>query len=59
MTSYHSFGEINPETTAAIIETGFLNLDQDIIRNKTDIVAEGIVAGIQCFINKENVSDTP
>jgi N-acetylmuramoyl-L-alanine amidase len=57
MTSYHTFSEINPETTAAIIETGFLNLDQDIIRNKTDQVAEGIVAGIQCFINKENTSD--
>lgn len=57
MTSYHTFTEINPETTAAIIETGFLNLDQDIIRNKTEMVAEGIVAGIQCFINKENTSD--
>jgi N-acetylmuramoyl-L-alanine amidase len=58
MTSYHTFSEINPETTAAIIETGFLNLDQDIIRNHTDRVADGIVAGIECFINKENVSET-
>jgi len=58
MTSYHSFSEISSETTAAIIETGFLNLDGDLIRNQTERVANGIVAGIECFINKENVPDT-
>ncbi len=57
MTSYHTFSEINPETTAAIIETGFLNLDSDLIRNKPELLADGIVAGINCFINKENVPD--
>ncbi|OJX46090.1 MAG: hypothetical protein BGO78_04180 [Chloroflexi bacterium 44-23] len=57
MTSYHTFSEINPETTAAIIETGFLNLDNQIIRNQPDLIADGIVAGIECFINKENVPD--
>ena len=57
MTSYHTFGEISDETTAAIIETGFLNLDEQIIRYQPDLVADGIVAGVQCFINKENVPD--
>jgi len=57
MTSYHTFSEISSETTAAIIETGFLNLDYDIIRNQSELVADGIVAGIKCFIDKENIPD--
>lgn len=57
MTSYHTFGEISSETTAAIIETGFLNLDEQIIRYQPELVADGIVAGIQCFIARESVPD--
>ena len=57
MTSYHTFREISRETTAAIIETGFLNLDYEIIRYQPELLADGIVAGIQCFINKENIPD--
>ena len=55
MTSYHAFGEINTETTAAIIETGYLNLDQQILTQKPDVVAQGIVDGLLCFIRNENV----
>ncbi len=59
MTDYHSFSEIDPSTIAAIIETGFLNLDRDYLTQNTDRVAEGIVQGILCFINNENVEPTP
>ncbi len=55
MVNYHAFSVINPSTTAAIIETGFLNLDRDILVNHPDVVADGIVGGIQCFINNESV----
>ena len=57
MTDYHSFNEIHTDTTAAIIETGFMNLDQDILRNHPDIVADGIVSGIECYILRETVPD--
>lgn len=57
MTKYHTFNEIHTDTTAAIIETGFMNLDEQIIRYQPDLVADGIVAGIECFIRKENVPD--
>jgi N-acetylmuramoyl-L-alanine amidase len=56
MTSYHAFDEINPETTASIIEVGFLNLDRQILTEKTDIVAQGVSEGILCFINNEDIS---
>ncbi len=59
MTSYHAFSEIDPNTVAAIIETGFLNLDREILTQHTDQVADGVVNGILCFVNNENVNPTP
>ena len=59
MREYHAFSEIDPSTTTAIIETGFLNLDRDILTNRTDLVANGIVQGIVCFVNNESVEPTP
>jgi N-acetylmuramoyl-L-alanine amidase len=58
MTGYHAFSEIDPNTVAAIIETGFLNLDQEILTEHTDQVADGVVNGILCYVNNENVVPT-
>jgi N-acetylmuramoyl-L-alanine amidase len=58
MTSYHAFSEINTETTAAIIEAGYLNLDQQILTQNPDLIAQGIVDGLLCFIRNENVTPT-
>jgi len=55
MREYHAFREIDPNTVATIIETGFLNLDREILTKKTDLIAEGVVQGILCFANNENV----
>lgn len=59
MTYYHAFDEINTETSAAIIETGFLNLDRQILTQQPDLIAQGIVDGILCYIRNENVEPTP
>ena len=59
MREYHAFREIDPSTVAAIIETGFLNLDREILTKRTDSVAAGIVDGILCFANNENIEATP
>lgn len=59
MTSYHAFGEIDENTPAAIIETGFLNLDRDLLQNHPEIPAKGITEGILCFIHNENVGSNP
>jgi N-acetylmuramoyl-L-alanine amidase len=56
MTNYHTFNEINSETTAAIIETGFLNLDRAILTEQPDLVAKGVTAGILCFVRNEPVN---
>ena len=55
MTSYHVFDEINPYTTAGIIELGFMNLDQEILTTKPELLAEGIAKGISCYMNNEEV----
>ena len=59
MREYHAFTEINDTTIAAIIETGFMNLDRDILTQQPELIAEGIVQGIECFVNNESVSPTP
>ncbi|MEA4812509.1 MAG: N-acetylmuramoyl-L-alanine amidase [Anaerolineaceae bacterium] len=53
MTFYHAFTEINPWTTAGIIETGFLNLDRQILTQKPELIADGIVSGVKCYMNQE------
>lgn len=55
MTFYHAFNEIDPGTPAGIIETGFLNLDYEILTTNTTVVATGVANGILCFINNENI----
>lgn len=58
MTSYHAFDEINEKTPAVIIETGFLNLDRQLLTQNSDTAATGIVSGVKCFINNESISAT-
>jgi len=58
MTDYHAFNEINTNTPAAIIETGFMNLDREILTQHPDVVAEGIASGILCFVRNEDISAT-
>ncbi len=58
MTNYHAFNEINPLTPAAVIETGFLNLDRQILTQHPDVVAKGVSQGILCFLRNEIVAPT-
>ncbi len=58
MTSYHAFSEISPDTPAAIIETGFMNLDHQILTEHPDEIADGITSGILCFVRNESVDAT-
>lgn len=59
MREYHAFSEIDPNTIAAIIETGFLYLDQELLVKETNRVAEGVVQGILCFSRNQNIEPTP
>jgi N-acetylmuramoyl-L-alanine amidase len=53
MTRYHTFYEIDGQTPGAIIETGFMYLDREMLTQRPDLVAQGIVDGIVCFIEPE------
>ena len=50
MNRYHAFREIAIETPAAIIETGFLKADRELLTKRPERAAAGIVAGIDCFL---------
>ena len=54
MSHYHTFYEINGYTPGAIIETGFMRKDRYILTQRADLVAQGIVDGIVCFIEGES-----
>ncbi|MCX7706702.1 MAG: N-acetylmuramoyl-L-alanine amidase [Anaerolineae bacterium] len=51
MTRYHAFREIAGSTPGAIIELGFLNADRNLLTQQPERVAEGVVAGILCFLS--------
>ena len=52
MTEYHSFNEISEVTPSAIIELGFLYEDRDLLENRPDLLAEGVVQGLLCFLEQ-------
>jgi N-acetylmuramoyl-L-alanine amidase len=56
MTGYHAFQEISSNTTAAIMEIGFMNLDRLIMTQQPDLLAEGISQGVLCYIYNEDAS---
>lgn len=53
MTGYHTFYAIDGLTPGAIIETGFMWLDRDLLTEQPDLVAQGIVDGIVRYIEGE------
>lgn len=59
MTEYHAFSEINSDTTAAIIETGFLNLDREILTKRPEQVAQGVASGVLCYLRNEDIPNVP
>jgi N-acetylmuramoyl-L-alanine amidase len=59
MSSYHAFGEIDDDTPAIIIETGFMNLDRQLLTQRPDLVATGITNGILCYIYNEDINTPP
>ena len=50
MTRYHAFRKLAPSTPAAIIELGFLGTDRDLLLGEPERLADGIAAGITCFL---------
>jgi N-acetylmuramoyl-L-alanine amidase len=58
MTNYHSFYEVKPTTPVAIIETGFLNQDRQILTEGSYKVAQGVIDGILCYILNQPVLPT-
>jgi N-acetylmuramoyl-L-alanine amidase len=53
MTQYHTFREIALGTPGVIIETGFMNLDRELLTEHPDVVALGIAQGILCYLRGE------
>ncbi len=50
MTEYHAFHRVAPDTPAAIIEVGYLGGDRELLTQRPDLPALGIVEGLACFL---------
>ncbi len=62
MTQYHAFQRVSPMTPGAIIETGYLGGDRALLLEEPERAAEGIAAGILCFLDAQRngaASPTP
>lgn len=56
MARYHTFYEIDPSTPGAIIEVGFMLTDRWLLTQRQDLVAQGIIDGILCFLEGEGIT---
>ena len=52
MANYHAFNKISQGTPAIIIEIGFLNLDRHLLTRDSETVVDGLVAGIDCYLEQ-------
>lgn len=52
MTDYHAFRKIAPGTPAIIIEAGFMNRDMELLTTQSHVPAQGIEAGILCYLEQ-------
>ena len=50
MLDYHTFDEVAIDTPTAIIEIGFMRNDRAFLTEQQDLIAQGIVNGIRCFL---------
>lgn len=50
MTEYHTFDEVGDRTPVVIIELGFMRNDALMLSRSQELIAQGIVDGIQCFL---------
>lgn len=59
MIGYHAFRKIDSSTPGIILEMGFLGGDQELLTTGAAQVAQGVVAGIECFLAESEASSTP
>lgn len=56
MTLYHAFRKLAVATPAAIVETGFLGGDWELIGRRPNVAADGIVDGLVCFFAADSAA---
>jgi N-acetylmuramoyl-L-alanine amidase len=54
MTQYHAYYEVDRNTPAVIIEAGFMLDDRELLTQRPEVVAQGIVDGLVCFVEGES-----
>lgn len=58
MTKFHGFEEVNTDTPTLVMEPGYLNLDRELLTKSPDLVAQGIVDGLLCYLKNQPMLPT-
>lgn len=51
---FYDYSMVNDYTTAAMIETGYMNLDYRFLTEKTELIARGLADGLICYVRNES-----
>ena len=59
MTHYHMHAKVAGKTPSVILEMGFMGGDQVLLYERPDIIADGIVDSIRCFLTPTDMPPLP
>ncbi len=59
MTDYHIFREIAIRTPGVILELGFMRDDRAILTEDPELLVDGVIDGVLCYLNPNSIVPTP
>ena len=59
MTRYHMHAKVAGHTPSVILEMGFMGGDQEILFERPEVIADGIVDSIRCFLTPTDMPPLP
>lgn len=59
MTQYHMHAKVAGHTPSVILEMGFMGGDQEILYERPEVIADGIVDSIRCFLTPTDMPLLP
>lgn len=59
MTQYHMHAKVAGHTPSVILEMGFMGGDQELLYERPEVIADGIVDSIRCFLTPTDMPPLP
>lgn len=59
MTEYHMHAKVAGHTPSVILEMGFMGGDQELLYERPEVIADGVVDSIRCFLTPTDMPPLP